>query len=478
MKRILALLIALMLLCGCGAQQTQEPETIAPETAEKTEQIAVTIPVEEDEGYDPYRCMSVFNRMALEWVYEPLFAVTQAGEAIPVLAESWSVSEDGLTTAVTIRSGIRLHSGAVLTAEDVVRSVRRAMSGSFYSGRFRLLSDMTAEGNTVLFQTEQAYECFPLLLDIPISGEIAEGETENGTGAYRMQGARLVRFEDWRGADSLPDAIGLSPVQSPQQLRDRFQYGAVTLAMQDPNGDQPLWFAGDFEAWDVPTSTLQFLGFNLQGGAFSNGGVRAAVTYAIDRSAIVAEDMGGYGVPTALTARPGTPWYDASLADTVSYDPSRLKEAAPSGAQAVMIVCSESAQRVASAKRIAEALTACGVSVTVRPLSKADYGEALSAGAFDLYYGEIRLSPDLDLAPILRSGYGGISAYSALSDLCDAARANSGNAYDLQKTILTDGILCPIAYKTAAVYGKRGLPITVTPRLNGWLFENPMEENQ
>ena len=232
MKRILALLIALMLLCGCGAQQTQEPETIAPETAEKTEQIAVTIPVEEDEGYDPYRCMSVFNRMALEWVYEPLFAVTQAGEAIPVLAESWSVSEDGLTTAVTIRSGIHLHSGAVLTAEDVVRSVRRAMSGSFYSGRFRLLSDMTAEGNTVLFQTEQAYECFPLLLDIPISGEIAEGETENGTGAYRMQGARLVRFEDWRGADSLPDAIGLSPVQSPQQLRDRFQYGAVTSAFE------------------------------------------------------------------------------------------------------------------------------------------------------------------------------------------------------------------------------------------------------
>ena len=67
---------------------------------------------------------------------------------------------------------------------------------------------------------------------------------------------------------------------------------------------------------------------------------------------------------------------------------------------------------------------------------------------------------------------------TAFSDLCDAARANSGNAYDLQKTILTDGILCPIAYKTAAVYGKRGLPITVTPHLNGWLFENPMEENQ
>lgn len=471
MKRLVGLLLLLSLLCACTAQQAAQPEPVqAPET-EAAPTAAVTIAVENGAGFDPYDCRSALNRLLLEFVYEPLFTVSAAGEPEAVLAERWSVSEDGRTTTVRLRTDVKLHNGKPLTAEDVVRSVSRAAGSAYYGERFRLLERVSADGNQlVVFQTEQPYECFPLLLDIPISGETADSETVCGTGAYTLAGTKLVRFSDWHGDAPLPDTIGLYPVQSLQALREGFEFGRLTLTMQDPNGNRPLWLAGDYEAWDVPTSTLQYLGFNLQGGVFASGGVRAAVTYAVDRAAIVAADMGGCGVPTPLTVRPGTSGYSAVLADSVTYEPSRLKDAAPKGAQAVLLVCSESEQRVKTANRIADALSDCGVETTVRALGQKAFSEALAAGAFDLYLGELRLSPDLDAAAILRTGYGGVGAFASLFELCNAARENSGNAYDLQKTILTDGILCPIAYKTETVYAKRGLPVTITPHLNGWIL--------
>ncbi len=45
----------------------------------------------------------------------------------PDLAESWTVSEDGLTYVFTLRSGAKFHSGREVTADDVVFSYQRAI---------------------------------------------------------------------------------------------------------------------------------------------------------------------------------------------------------------------------------------------------------------------------------------------------------------------------------------------------------------
>src|SRR5438309_11747623 len=43
----------------------------------------------------------------------------------PSLAESWSVSPDGLTYEFVLRSGVRFHNGDALTADDVKFSFDR-----------------------------------------------------------------------------------------------------------------------------------------------------------------------------------------------------------------------------------------------------------------------------------------------------------------------------------------------------------------
>lgn len=58
-------------------------------------------------------------------IYETLVAVDENVNAVPMLAESWSVSDDGLTYVFTLRKGVLFHNGKEMTSEDVVASLER-----------------------------------------------------------------------------------------------------------------------------------------------------------------------------------------------------------------------------------------------------------------------------------------------------------------------------------------------------------------
>lgn len=473
MRKHLALLLALLFLAGCGAPAA-EPTAPDPEPAAETVPTPSETPAalawEQDAGLDPYQCRSVCNRLVLERIYEPLFRVTGNCTAEPVLAEGYTVSDDGMTTTIRLRPDVTFHNGASLTAADAADSILRAKAGAYYAGRFDLLAGAEAKSaNTLVLTTSAAYETLPLLLDVPIAPAGADLTEPIGTGPYRWQNGALERFDGWWDDRDLPERIALRPVAAAAEQRDAFQYGGVGLTVFDPNCDGAVGYGGDYELWSMPTSVLQFVGFRLDGGVFADGGLRAAVTCAVDREAIVTEDMGGFGVSAPLAVLPGSPWYLPELAGKVTYDPPDLRAFAPAEGEIVMIVNADGGQRVTTAHRIAESLTVCGLPVTVRELSPGRFSEALQNGDFDLYYGQIRLPPDLDLRNLFHAGYGGLDGYSSLTELVDLTRANSGNAYDLQQAILTDGIFCPVVFETYAVCAKRGLFPNLTPHLNGWI---------
>ena len=55
-----------------------------------------------------------------------------------------------------------------------------------------------------------------------------------------------------------------------------------------------------------------------------------------------------------------------------------------------------------AARRICEQLNALGITTTLYELTWADYMDALEKGEFDMYYGEIRLTPDWNLSELFR----------------------------------------------------------------------------
>jgi len=58
-------------------------------------------------------------------IYEGLVTVDGNVTPIPMLAESWSVSDDGLSYVFTLREGVLFHNGKEMTSEDVVASLER-----------------------------------------------------------------------------------------------------------------------------------------------------------------------------------------------------------------------------------------------------------------------------------------------------------------------------------------------------------------
>src|SRR5690606_24014994 len=59
-------------------------------------------------------------------VFEGLTRIGPAGEVLPALAESWTVSEDGKSYTFRLRSGATFHDGTGFDAEDVKFSLDRA----------------------------------------------------------------------------------------------------------------------------------------------------------------------------------------------------------------------------------------------------------------------------------------------------------------------------------------------------------------
>src|SRR5215813_13340250 len=58
-------------------------------------------------------------------IYEGLYSLDKDNKPAPMLAESHTVSKDGLVYTFKLRQGVKFHNGKEMTAEDVVASLNR-----------------------------------------------------------------------------------------------------------------------------------------------------------------------------------------------------------------------------------------------------------------------------------------------------------------------------------------------------------------
>ena len=536
---LLALILALSLLCGCSMEQLDEllssnqagavqtPQEPSDEKTEDREMAAESVmnlaeapevlqlAYQEEYGLNPFTTVSLNNRTILSLLYEPLFMVNDEFQAEPVLASRVEVSDDGLTTTIHLQRGVKFHNGEIMNADDVLYSYQIARESSYYGNRFYYVTDVAVQNSaTIVFTTSTSYEKLAMLLDFPIVREGTCGPLElpenageaadetvlersqyipDGTGPFVYNGsAQLERFADWwQDAFFLGyEKAALTPCSTAADIRDHYEYGLVNLVCTDPSSAAYAAFHNDFELWSAPTTVMQYIGFNHNNKVFGKDSVRACITYIIDRETIVMEDLGGFGLPASLPASPLSPNYNAGLAADYLYDPDTFQAMLEKGEiqdytgdgvldvyvkdfsrplEGTMIVNAASNQRVATANRIAAALNEAGFSIKVEPLEEEAYQNALKYQNFDLYYGEIRMSNNFDMGSFFRdygsANYGGLASSIGVNLCCDMLE-NSGNAYDLHRHILNRGFLCPVLFKTYAVYTTRGAVSGLEPALD------------
>ena len=480
MKRLICLVLCLLLLAGCGAQK-KEPyvptgnglatdKPTAPENSEITTQ-SVSLAWFPDRSLSPFQSTDITNRVIFPLIYQGLFAVDEGYTAQPILCSRYTVSRDMKTYTFYLEEAT-FSDGEPVTAADVVASLKEASTSAWYGGRFANVEQFSAtEEGAVQVLLTTPYENFQLLLDVPIvPKKQIDRERPIGTGPYVYEEfdgkLRLRRRSDWWCAAELPvtgQIVTMVSGESMSQLRDEFEFSGLGVVCTDPGSEGYVDFHSDYELWDCETGVFLYLACNGDSKVLS-GGIRKALTYGVNREQLVERYYRGFGYPAYLPASPQSPCYSAVLTKNLGYYPGKLRQAvSDSGAGTeplVFLVNKDDGVRLRVARDIADSLKQSGLKITMSELSTEDYRKALDKGEFDLYLGQTKLSANMDLsaffAPEGTLAFGDMDD-SVLYALCKEALANSGNYYTLHKQILEEGMLCPVLFRSCAIFVQRGM---------------------
>ena len=480
MRKILAILLAVVLLCGCTDPSAYTPTGNAldeqgmtrPTLVEGKEDQDFSLVYDPAKTLNPYTCADQNNRMIFSLLYQSLFAVNGNYRPEPQLCKSFRVSQDRKSYVFYVHEA-EFSDGAILTAGDVAASLEAARQSPVYSGRLYNVEGISiTEDGGVQVTLLTPYENLPLLLDIPIlkANQVAS-EFPSGTGPYALENGVAGRWlrlrQDWWCKANLPisaEKISLVTALTAKTIRDKFELGDVGVVCADPSADSYVDFRCDYELWDCENGIFLYLGCRAKSGVFSNEVVRQALTHAIDRSLLVREYYRTFAQAATLPASADSPYYNKALADRYGFDAAIFRQALISQdmleKNISLLVNSADGRRTRVAQAIAQMLQDCGLKVTVKAVTGTNYTNALKNGQYDLHLGQTMLSPNMDLSAFYSSSgtlnFGGMND-TAIYSLCQDALANSGNYTALHQAVMEDAMLCPVAFLSYAVYVQPGL---------------------
>ena len=276
-------------------------------------------------------------------VFEGLTRFASDGSIVPGLAESWEISEDGLTYTFTLRDGVTFHDGTTMDAEDVRFSLDRINADDSANAQKALYSAIS-EINVVDPRTVEVKLSEPngnMLFNLAwgdaviVAPESIENikQTPIGTGAFK--------FDSWTQGDKIELSRNPEYWGEPAKLeRATFKF------ISDPTAAFAAVMAEDvdvFSGFPAPENLPQFeadarfqvlvgstegetiLAMNNKVAPFDDPRVREAVAHAIDRQAIIDGAMFGYGTPIGTHFAPHNPAY-TDLTGQSAHDPEKARE--------------------------------------------------------------------------------------------------------------------------------------------------------
>jgi peptide/nickel transport system substrate-binding protein len=370
---------------------------------------------------DPHQLFTP-NRNVLLHVYEPLIFQDRYLKPIPGLAESWTVV-DPTTWEFKLRAGVTFHDGTPLTASDVVFSIRRAQSITGVRTYRHYLKDI-AEITPVDDRTVRIKTFAPaalLLSNLSTLGivsrktveaastdDIASGKAANGTGPYRWAGfvpsqqVNLDRNDGYWGAKEpwakvtirfMPDdAARTAALLSgdvdvidvvPGSLRQKVAEAPTTRLVNDTSIFALYMHFDRFRDNSPYVSGLD--GKPLASNPLKDKRVLAAMSHAINRTALAERIMEGGAEPAGQLAPPNFAGHDPKLAPP-AYDPKQAKELLaeagyPQGFQ-LTIHCMNNRYSgdVQTCQAIAAMFTAIGIRTKVEALPIATFFRRQASG--------------------------------------------------------------------------------------------------
>ncbi len=334
---ILALLgVVTLLMLGLGSCCPEDPY------ADYLNLIITTEP----KSLDPALSTDVTTGVITALMYDNLVRFGTGSEILPGLAESWEVSEDGLSYLFHLRSDVKFWDGKPFKATDVKYSFERVLESENRSPQTWLLSPIKGsraymQGNatevsgisvvndtTIQIILTSPFAPFIGFLGAPATSIVPKYEDRDvdfkvlpaGTGPWvfeEWQADRQIRFSRNDNYYAGPAKLkGLLLNNMPEVLTSAVEFEAGNLdVMTIPNSEFKYWTRST--AWQPYIHKLDELGIyylamNVQRPPFDDQRVRQAVTRAIDREKIIHRIMHNSATLALGPIPPGLEGFDST----------------------------------------------------------------------------------------------------------------------------------------------------------------------
>ncbi|WP_456727167.1 ABC transporter substrate-binding protein [Bradyrhizobium sp. USDA 3397] len=276
------------------------------------------------------------------------------------LAESWVASDDGLTWTVKLKPQLKWADGSRLTAADVVASWKFLMgskaagvalnSTAIVDGVVKSISAI--DDNTIQIAT--AYPTQSILNHIAILPQKVWGnigydkvtDFQNpapivGSGPFtltnwtRGQSVTLERNPYYRGPGPFLKEVRLLHFSNPDAAVQALRSGEIDYMTDVPiNQVKALGEVPNIVAKPFQSYRTVYLGFNTSTGkgagsapALADPAFRDALSYAVDKQALVARVLQGYGTPATSMLVPAYGALYPDISDIVHpFDPALAKK--------------------------------------------------------------------------------------------------------------------------------------------------------
>jgi peptide/nickel transport system substrate-binding protein len=362
---------------------------------------------------DPLRFNGFSIQRVYRLIYNQLLKWNEDATITPDLAAALpTVSGDGLTYTFKLRKGVKWHDGKDFDAQDVKFSydtVKTPGSASFWASGFGPVESTEApDAETVVVKLSRPVQMLGKFAMVPIVSRQIPYEnnktyaaTGMGTGPYRFidwtRGDRLglERFAEYFDKNSNPNPI--------QRITFRFVPENTARVTNLVNGTTQLVPEAPPNQFELARSKGAVVGVAKNGGIrlmfypnVAEGrptrdvNMRQAITWALDRQAMLDQVYPGAGVPAASYLSSGTRYFNQQNGTAFGSKPDLpkardfLQKVAGSTPQELVIVVENAPDEVEVATIAQQNLKAIGLNARVSPEDVNSYFAKFPAGDYDL----------------------------------------------------------------------------------------------
>ena len=351
---------------------------------------------ETTQNLDMHQTGTASTGRVLENVHDAIVTVDEDLDVVPSLAESFEVSEDGLTYTFTLRPDVTFHDGSEMTAADVIYSFERVADPATGAVNFEVFNDVSSmeapDDMTVVVTLERPNAPFLSRLAENGAGVVmpeGSGETQGtepvGAGPFRFvrrefgNEVELARFDEYWGGPAHLDGVLAREITEPTVRLTGLETGELHMI-----NDIPLDRVADLEEdGEIQVVTWfplnwDFVNFNHTVEPFDDPRVRRAFDLMIDKETLMQGALWGQGETTASPSYPTSASRNAEIVgrpQDFEAAQALLREAGygPGELDVTFKVTTNYPYHVDSAQIMAEWFRQGGVDLTIEQLTWSDW---------------------------------------------------------------------------------------------------------